>query len=66
MLDPVVRNKVEMTKNTDDLLVHIDKSHLVKSLGGTSEWTWKYPPVVPGENAPQSCVLPLPRSQAAS
>lgn len=59
MLDPVVRNKVEMTKNTDDLLVHIDKTHLVKSLGGASDWTWKYPPVVPGENAPQLYVFSL-------
>lgn len=25
MLDPVVRNKIEMTKSTDDLAVHIDR-----------------------------------------
>ncbi|GAA5959310.1 hypothetical protein JCM21900_003925 [Sporobolomyces salmonicolor] len=53
MLDPVVRNKIQMTKSTDDLLQHIPKNHLVKELGGSSEWRWKYPPVVPGENAPQ-------------
>lgn len=34
MLDPVVRAKVEMTKSTEDLLVHISKEHLVKELGG--------------------------------
>jgi hypothetical protein len=52
----VVRNKVEMTKNTEDLQVHIDKSHLVKQLGGTSDWNWNYVPVVPGENTPQRYV----------
>lgn len=25
MLDPVVRNKISMTKNTDDLVVHVPK-----------------------------------------
>lgn len=25
MLDPVVRNKIQMTKNTDDLVEHIPK-----------------------------------------
>lgn len=52
-VDPVVRNKVEMTRSTEDLVVHIPKHHLVKTLGGSSEWKWIYPPVVPGENAPQ-------------
>ncbi|GAA5874604.1 hypothetical protein JCM16303_002919 [Sporobolomyces ruberrimus] len=53
MLDPVVRNKIQMTKSTNDLVEHIPKNHLVKELGGSSEWKWQYPPVVPGENAPQ-------------
>ncbi|KAK4054516.1 hypothetical protein OIV83_001010 [Microbotryomycetes sp. JL201] len=53
MLDPVVRNKIQMTKNTDDLCEFIPKKHLVKQLGGTSDWTWKYPEIVPGENAKQ-------------
>ncbi|GAA5996730.1 CRAL-TRIO domain-containing protein [Rhodotorula paludigena] len=53
MLDPVVRNKIQMTKSTEDLCQHIPKAHLVKELGGSSEWRWKYPPIVPGENAPQ-------------
>ncbi|KAI5480798.1 CRAL/TRIO domain protein [Pseudohyphozyma bogoriensis] len=56
MLDPVVRNKVQMTKTTDDLLVHIPPNHLIKQLGGSSEWKWKYPPIVPGENDPQKDV----------
>ncbi|GAA5835492.1 hypothetical protein JCM3766R1_006432 [Sporobolomyces carnicolor] len=53
MLDPVVRNKIQMTKSSNDLIEHIPKNHLVKELGGSSEWKWQYPPVVPGENAPQ-------------
>ncbi|GAA5831757.1 hypothetical protein JCM5353_006625 [Sporobolomyces roseus] len=53
MLDPVVRNKIQMTKSTNDLVEHIPKNHLVKELGGSSDWKWQYPPVVPGENAPQ-------------
>ncbi|GAA5893636.1 Csr1p [Sporobolomyces salmoneus] len=56
MLDPVVRNKIQMTKSSNDLIEHIPKNHLVKELGGSSEWKWKYPPVVPGENAPQKDV----------
>lgn len=42
-----------MTKNTEDLLVHISKEHLVKELGGSSAWTWQYPEIVPGENKAQ-------------
>ncbi|KAL8277171.1 hypothetical protein RQP46_010419 [Phenoliferia psychrophenolica] len=53
MLDPVVRAKVEMTTSTEDLVVHIPKHHLVKGLGGSSEWTWEYQAVIAGENALQ-------------
>ncbi|KAK4054517.1 hypothetical protein OIV83_001011 [Microbotryomycetes sp. JL201] len=53
MLDPVVRNKIQMTKNTDDLCVHIPKKHLVKSLGGDNDWQWNYQEIVPGENEKQ-------------
>ncbi|KAM0791313.1 hypothetical protein ACM66B_005785 [Microbotryomycetes sp. NB124-2] len=53
MLDPVVRNKIQMTKNTDDLVEFIPKKHLVKSLGGENAWQWEYPKVVPGENEKQ-------------
>ncbi|KAM0791312.1 hypothetical protein ACM66B_005784 [Microbotryomycetes sp. NB124-2] len=53
MLDPVVRNKIQMTKNTDDLCVHIPKKHLVKSLGGDNDWQWEYQEIKPGENEKQ-------------
>jgi len=33
------------------------QAHLVRELGGSSEWKWTYPPIVPGENAPQQSVL---------
>jgi hypothetical protein len=46
----------ELTKSTEDLLVHISKEHLVKQLGGSSSWTWEYPEVVPGENKPMNDV----------
>ena len=36
--------------------MHIPKHHLVKQLGGSSEWVWDYKPVVPGENHMQKCV----------
>lgn len=63
MLDPVVRRKIVMTKTTDDLLVHIPKNHLVKQLGGSSGWKWEYPPIVTGENAPQSDTSGLEAAQ---
>jgi len=50
MLDPVVRAKVQMTKTTEDLCIHIPPEHLARTLGGKNSWEWKYPPVVPGEN----------------
>ncbi|KAL8278214.1 hypothetical protein RQP46_009387 [Phenoliferia psychrophenolica] len=64
MLDPVVRQKVEMTKNAEDLIVHIPKHHLVKQLGGSSDWEWDYKPVVPGENAAQQDAAGLKAAQA--
>lgn len=41
MLDPVVRAKVEMTKNADDLAKHIPKKHLIKSLGELESQNWR-------------------------
>ncbi|GAA6054266.1 hypothetical protein JCM3770_005151 [Rhodotorula araucariae] len=65
MLDPVVRNKIQMTKTTEDLCQHIPKAHLVRELGGSSEWRWNYPPIVPGENAPQQDLEGRKKHQAA-
>ncbi|KAK4056712.1 hypothetical protein OIO90_002264 [Microbotryomycetes sp. JL221] len=53
MLDPVVRNKIFMSKNEKDLLEYIPKNHLVKQLGGANDWEWKYPDVISGENEKQ-------------
>jgi len=63
MLDPVVRAKVEMTKNSEDLQVHIPKAHLVKPLGGSSDWQWNYLPIEEGENEAQSDKEGLKRQQ---
>jgi hypothetical protein len=37
-------------RNQSDLAVHIDRRHLIRKLGGTNDWQWKYTKVVPGEN----------------
>lgn len=47
MIDPVVRSKVTFTKNNDDLCSIIDKSNLLKSEGGESDFTWSYIPPSP-------------------
>lgn len=46
----MVRAKILMTKTSDELKVHIDERHLLKSLGGTGDWSWSYEPVRPSEN----------------
>ncbi|MBW0553014.1 hypothetical protein O181_092729 [Austropuccinia psidii MF-1] len=51
MLDPVVRAKIQITKSSEDLKVHIDEKHLIESLGGKSHWKWEYEPVQSGENS---------------
>ncbi|TDL16873.1 CRAL/TRIO domain-containing protein [Rickenella mellea] len=50
MIDADVRAKVHFTRSPEDLKVHIDEKHLIKQLGGTSDWKWEYDPIVPGEN----------------
>ncbi|GAA94640.1 uncharacterized protein L969DRAFT_87472 [Mixia osmundae IAM 14324] len=53
MLDPVVRQKIQFSKNTEEMTVIIHEDHLVKKLGGKSDWVWHYEPVQEGENAAQ-------------
>ena len=52
-MDPVVRAKVQMTKTSQDLQVHVPPEHLVKELGGNNDWSWHFTPVPSGENEPQ-------------
>lgn len=55
-LDPVVAAKVHFTKSVEDLELYIPRSQIVKELGGTEEWTYRYQEPVPGENATMSDV----------
>lgn len=41
-LDPVVASKINFTKNTNDLEKWIDKSQLLKDLGGEDDWEYNY------------------------
>ncbi|MBW0490451.1 hypothetical protein O181_030166 [Austropuccinia psidii MF-1] len=43
MLDPVVKSKVTFTSSNQDLLKVIDKSVLLASEGGDSDWEWSIP-----------------------
>lgn len=42
MLDPVVRNKIAMTKSIDDLVVHVPRKHLVKELGESGGYSRRW------------------------
>ncbi|CAH7671827.1 hypothetical protein PPACK8108_LOCUS6656 [Phakopsora pachyrhizi] len=42
LLLAVVRSKIQMTKSTDELKVHIDEKKLISSLGGSNRWKWNY------------------------
>lgn len=53
MLDPVVRAKIQMTKSSSDLLVHIPPEHLLKQLGGSNDWEWEFTPPSAEEAEPQ-------------
>ncbi|KAL9042917.1 MAG: hypothetical protein Q9180_000240 [Flavoplaca navasiana] len=41
-LDPVVAKKVHFTRNIDELEQFIEKSHIIKELGGDDPWEYKY------------------------
>jgi CRAL/TRIO domain len=49
-LDPVVAAKVHFTRTVDDLEQFIPRSQIVKELGGSEEWEYKYVEPIPGEN----------------
>ncbi|KFY47285.1 hypothetical protein V495_02032 [Pseudogymnoascus sp. VKM F-4514 (FW-929)] len=50
LLDPVVANKVNFTNNTADMEAFIEKSRILKELGGDEDWELKYLEPVIGEN----------------
>ncbi|VEU21542.1 DEKNAAC102760 [Brettanomyces naardenensis] len=41
-LDPVVASKIVFTNSTDDLAKYIDRKHILKELGGDSDFEWNY------------------------
>ena len=49
-LDPVVAGKVHFTKHLDDLEHFIPKSQIIRELGGSEEWAYRYVEPIPGEN----------------
>ncbi|KAF8985390.1 hypothetical protein BGZ46_004502 [Entomortierella lignicola] len=51
LLDPVVVSKIRFTRSDADLMEYIDASHLPDKFdGGLDTYSYKYFPVVPGEN----------------
>ena len=49
-LDPVVASKVHFTKNVEELEAFVERSHIIKELGGDDPWTYDYVQPRPGEN----------------
>lgn len=53
-LDPVVASKVHFTKNLEELEQFVEKSHIVKELGGDDPYEYQYVEPKTGENARMS------------
>ncbi|KAL8679751.1 MAG: hypothetical protein Q9186_003967 [Xanthomendoza sp. 1 TL-2023] len=49
-LDPVVASKVHFTKNIEELEHFVEKSHIIKELGGDDPWEYNYIEPSAGEN----------------
>lgn len=49
-LDPVVASKVHFTKNVEELETYIERSHVLKELGGDDPFTYQYVEPISGEN----------------
>ena len=49
-LDPVVAGKIHFTKNVDELAEFVERSHIIKELGGDDPWTYQYVEPIAGEN----------------
>lgn len=53
-LDPVVASKVHFTQNLAELEQFIEKSHIIKELGGDDPWEYQYIEPSAGENEKMS------------
>lgn len=49
-LDPVVASKVHFTKNVEELQTFIERSHIIKELGGSDPWEYQFMEPKPGED----------------
>jgi len=49
-LDPVVASKVHFTKTVEELEAYVEKSHIIKELGGSDPWQYQFVEPKPGEN----------------
>ncbi|KHJ34916.1 putative phosphatidylinositol transfer protein csr1 [Erysiphe necator] len=49
-LDPVVASKVQFTNTIEEMEEYINRSQIVKELGGDEDWDYQYVEPVPGEN----------------
>ncbi|GAA96890.1 uncharacterized protein L969DRAFT_94852 [Mixia osmundae IAM 14324] len=54
LLDPVVRSKIDFTKNEAALEKYVDADHLKTAMGGQLDWDWHFNPPLPDENKAQS------------
>ena len=46
----MVAGKVHFTKNVEELAEFVERSHIIKELGGDDPWTYQYVEPVAGEN----------------
>lgn len=49
-LDPVVASKVHFTKTVEELEAYVEKSHIMKELGGSDPWQYQFVEPKVGEN----------------
>lgn len=63
-LDPVVANKVHFTNSISELEQYIDKSNIVKEMGGDDPFDYEFIPPQEGENQPMEDTATRDRLQA--
>ena len=49
-LDPVVASKIHFTKNVEELAGFVERSHIIKELGGDDPWSYQYIEPIAGED----------------
>ena len=46
----MVAGKIHFTKNVEELAAFVERSHIIKELGGDDPWTYQYVEPISGEN----------------